>query len=302
MDQAQVQEQGITLAELPELSEDDQDDDWESGLDPSDTESSDSRAGSKSSASSASISHGRKIKRRRRSSSRIYSNRGLVEGTGSVPRVVTRRLAKIMATGLDKAEVKSLRDRATPTFDSNTFALKCPVIDESIFIDFKQQKNASAESFEKHYLSLQYNIMDIGKPLLALRGAFENESVTVETLLELTELALDLWAVAFNQATHSRRRNVLKVNNAELLLLLNNSAHFSAEQLSYLFGDKFVTAMRTQAAHMSTMRNVKKVMSQPIRGNQGRGSQKQFEYSGGDESRTYWGEQPQRYAHKNIET
>ena len=90
--------------------------------------------------------------------------------------------------------------------------------------------------------------------------------VTIETLRELTDLTLDLWALSFNHATHSRRRNILKVTEAELLLLLNNADHFSDDQNSYLFGEKFVTAMRNQATHMVTLQNVKRVVNQPTRG------------------------------------
>ena len=257
------------LPQLSDMSEGDDDEDWED-----DSESSSSLTGS-TSASSSRRSRGRSDKKRRRksrdSTARSYSSRGLVQGTGSVPRVVTRRLAKIMSIGLDKAEARSLRDQATPSFDSKSFTLKCPVVDESMQIAFKQIKNTAAEATEKYYLSFQYKILDIAKPLLALRGAFESESVTIETLRGLTDLALDMWALAFNYATHSRRRNILKVTEAELLLLLNNADHFSTNEISYLFGEKFVKAMRDQATHMTTLRNVKRVVNQPTRSNRGRG-------------------------------
>ena len=135
-DQAQVQVQGQTFADLPELSEEDEDSDWESDIDLNGSESTTSFSGSVS-ASSASTNHSRKgMKRRQRSRDSqacSYSSRGLVQGTGSVPRVVTRRLAKIMSTGLDKAQAKLLRDRAEPFFFySKSFCLKCPIIDESM--------------------------------------------------------------------------------------------------------------------------------------------------------------------------
>ena len=70
--------------------------------------------------------------------------------------MVTRRFPKkIMSTELDKAQAKSLRYWAEPTFE--------------------QLKNAAAEATKKHYLSFQYKIVDMAKPLLALRGAFESE-------------------------------------------------------------------------------------------------------------------------------
>ena len=202
--------------------------------------------------------------RSRDSQARSYSSRGFVQGTGSVPRMVTRRLAKIMSTGLDKAQAKLLRDRAGPIFDSKSFCLKCPIIDESMLITFRQLKNTAAEATEKHYLSIQYKILDIAKPLLVLRGALESEAVTIDTLRDLTDLTLDLRALTFNHATHSRRRNILKVTEAELLLLLNNAHHFSDDQNSYLFGEKFVTAMRNQATHMVSLRNVKTQSAQLV--------------------------------------
>ena len=192
-----------------------------------------------------------------------YDQRGPVQGTytGSVPREVTRRLTKIMSVGLESSLAKSLRDKATPAFDSKTFALKCPNVDESMLIIFKRFKDIAAEAAEKHYLSFQYKVMDIAKPLLALRGACESEETTVDNIRTLADNALDLWAVAFNNVTHNRRRNILKVTDAELLLLLNNPDHFSENEIAYLFGDKFVAAMRNQASHMSTMAHVKRVTS-----------------------------------------
>ena len=44
-------------------------------------------------------------------------------------------------------------------------------------------------------------------------------------------------------------------------MLLNNPDHFSENEIAYLFGDKFVAAMRNQASHMSTMAHVKRVTS-----------------------------------------
>jgi len=54
----------------------------------------------------------------------------------------------------------------------------------------------------------------------------------------LDDVALYMWAIAFNYATHSRRRNILKVTESELLLPFNNPDHFSVDQISYLFGKK----------------------------------------------------------------
>jgi len=54
-----------------------------------------------------------------------YDQRGPVQGTytGSVPREVTRRLTKIMSVGLESSLAKSLRDKATPAFDSDCFGM-----------------------------------------------------------------------------------------------------------------------------------------------------------------------------------
>ena len=219
-------------------SEDDFDPDW----------SSDSIVSSNSSFYQSTSAR----KRRKR---RYSPNRGPVQrtNTGSVPRVMTRRLSKIMTTGLESSREKSLRDQATPAFDSKSFSLKCPTVDESILIIFKQLKKLSAES-------AKYKIMDIAKPLLAFRGACESEAMTVDNICDLVDLSLDLWAVTFNHVTHSRRSNILKVTDADLLLLLNNPDHFAEDQITYLFGDKFVAALRNQASHMSTMMHVKKVI------------------------------------------
>ena len=202
-----------------------------------------------------------------------------------------------MSSGLDKAQAKLLRDRAVPTYDSKSFCLKCPSVDESMLIAFKQFKNAAAEAAEKHYLSFQYKILDIAKPLLTLRGACESEAVTIETLRELIDLSLDLWALAFNHATHSRRRNILKVIEAELMLLLNNADHFSEDQTSYLVGEKFVTAMRNQASHITTLRNVKRVVNQSTRGNSHPQRFHRRDDRGIPSNR---GHQPQRYANVQV--
>ena len=66
-----------------------------------------------------------------------------------------------MSVGLESSLAKSLRDKATPAFDSKTFALKCPNVDESfLLIIFKRFKDIAAEAAEKHHLSFQYKIME----------------------------------------------------------------------------------------------------------------------------------------------
>jgi hypothetical protein len=77
---------------------------------------------------------------------------------------------------------------------------------------------------------------------------------TIETLRGLTDLALDMWALAFNYATHSRRRNILKVTEAELLLLLSNPDHFSVDQISYLFGKKIRDSYEKSSSILSSRR------------------------------------------------
>ena len=54
-----------------------------------------------------------------------YDQRGPVQRTytGSVPREVTRKLTKIMSVGLESSLAKSLRDKATPAFDSDCFEM-----------------------------------------------------------------------------------------------------------------------------------------------------------------------------------
>ena len=201
--------------------------------------------------------------------------------TNSIPRVVTRRLAATMAVGMGSEKAKALRDVVSLKFDSKSFTLKCPRVDESIHMVFKQQRNTTAESTEKHYLSFQYKVLDALKPVLAIRGECEGESVSLERIRQLSDTAIDLLGIALNHLSHHRRRNIMKVTDPGLVDMLKNSSHFSEHEIEYLFGDQFIKDMRDQASHMSTMNHVRRIMSQSTRGrgnfnqpSQGRPSQR----------------------------
>ncbi len=59
--------------------------------------------------------------------------------------------------------------------------------------------------------------------------------------------ALQLWGVAFNDVTKTRRRNIPRETGPKLETLLNNSDNFNEEECNMLFGKYFRAAMVTAA-------------------------------------------------------
>ena len=122
---------------------------------------------------------------------------------------------------------------------------KSSSIDEDFYVRFKVPGVKNAESEEKRLKSFQFKVLDFAKPIFELRGLLP--AVANPRHIELVNAALDLWAVAFNTLTHARRKNIMKVTNPKLLIMLNNRKHFDPKDTSQLFGDKFDKAVVNQS-------------------------------------------------------
>jgi hypothetical protein len=80
--------------------------------------------------------------------------------------------------------------------------------------------------------------------------------------VELVDAALDLWAVAFNTLTHARRKNIMRVTNPTLLIMLNNRKHIKPKDTSQLFGDKFAKAVQLLTTWSINSRELRPAMRQ----------------------------------------
>jgi hypothetical protein len=202
----------------------------------------------------------------------VHSNgsgmsRLLVKQAAKIPKIFTSRLSCQLAMGLDRAKAKQICAEFNPTFESRSFKLKCPTLDESFAMRFKEAKDQAAESVEKQLTSIQFKVMDIALPLLELKGRCIAEGLP--RMESTIDSALDLWSAAFNHVTQHRRKNVLKVTDNQLRILANNPAHFSGKETEYLFGKKFVDVMVNQASQTNKLRQANR-MAGPTRGRRGR--------------------------------
>ena len=77
---------------------------------------------------------------------------------------------------------------------------------------------------------------------------------------ELVDSALDLWAVAFNNMTHARRKNVMKITNPKLLIMLNNRKHFDPKDSDQLFGEKFTRAVVRESKNIASCEQAEKLL------------------------------------------
>ncbi|KAK4028525.1 hypothetical protein OUZ56_017934 [Daphnia magna] len=91
---------------------------------------------------------------------------------------------------------------------------------------------------EKALLALQFKILDIGRPLLFLGSRLEDPEC-----IEALETALQLWGVAFNDITKSRRRNILRQTDPKMESLLEDQDNFEFSESNHLFGRHFLKAM-----------------------------------------------------------
>ena len=70
--------------------------------------------------------------------------------------------------------------------------------------------------------------------------------------MKLVDVALALWAVVFNTLTHARRKNIMKVTNSKILIMLNNRKHFDPKDTSQLFENKFAKAVVNQSKRIAS--------------------------------------------------
>ena len=91
---------------------------------------------------------------------------------------------------------------------------------------------------EKALLALQFKILDIGRPLLFLGSRLEDPEC-----IEALETALQLWGVAFNDITKSRRRNILRQTDPKMESLLEDQNNFEFSESSHFCGRHFLRAM-----------------------------------------------------------
>jgi hypothetical protein len=148
----------------------------------------------------------------------------------------------VMARGLQLAKVKLLRNKYDLSVSSK-YALNCPALDDTFFRRLTSLKNSSASKLnidqrEKVLLALQFKILDIGRPLLYL-GTRLNDPDCIEAL----ETALQLWGVAFNDITKSRRRNIIRQTDPKMESLLEDQDNFDLSESNQLFGRYFLKAM-----------------------------------------------------------
>ena len=87
-------------------------------------------------------------------------------------------------------------------------------------------------------MALQFKILDIGRPLLFLGSRLEDPEC-----IEALETALQLWGVAFNDITKSRRRNILRQTDPKMESLLEDQDNFEISESNHLFGRHFLRAM-----------------------------------------------------------
>jgi hypothetical protein len=123
--------------------------------------------------------------------------------------------------GLERAIAKQICAESKPTFESRSFRLKCPVLDESFIMRFKEVKNQVGEAVERQLTSIQFKVLDIDLPLLELKGRCISEGLPI--MESAIDSALDLWSAAFNHVTQHRRKNGLKVTDNQLRDLASNT-------------------------------------------------------------------------------
>lgn len=180
------------------------------------------------------------------------------EAQSLVPLEVSDKVAKIITEGLEPSKSKALRDKYCPNFENSEFSLNVPTLDEDFYVRFKVPGVKNAEKEEKRLQSFQFKILDVAKPIFELRGLLS--PVSNPRHMELVDAALDLWGVAFNTLTHARRKNIMKVTNPTLLIMLNNRKHFNPKDTSQLFGDKFAKAVVNQSKRIASCNEAEKVL------------------------------------------
>ena len=176
-----------------------------------------------------------------------------------VPLPVSDRVSKIMTVGLEPSQAKALRANFSPKFEDPDFSVNVPMLDESLYVRFKLPGNPSSEAEEKRLQSLQFKLLDCAKPMFELRGLLTG-TLANPRHKELVDLALDLWAVAFNNMTHARRKNVMKITNPKLLIMLNNRKHFDPKDSDQLFGEKFTRAVVRESKNIASCEQAEKLL------------------------------------------
>ena len=181
-----------------------------------------------------------------------------------------RSLRSWMVDGMSPAEAKALRDMFNPTFEGS-FALQCPILDESMGRTLKRLKGSSGtvvDFVEKTWLSTHYKVMDVARPLIQLWGLLPPH----DPQLQFVESALRLWGVAFREITKNRRKNILRQTAPDFLNLLSDPNMFSKREMSRLFGVHFLNAMAKEAEEENKIAKVgRHSSSQRARGKNPRG-------------------------------
>ncbi|KAI9554999.1 reverse transcriptase [Daphnia sinensis] len=210
------------------------------------SDSSDSSTYESTSASASEESHSLTAKKRKlfkKKKKKAEAEKDPTVISCKVPRHQAKLAKIVMARGLPLAKVKLLRNKYDLSVSSKN-ALNCPALDDTFFRRLTSLKNSSASKLnidqrEKVLLALQFKILDIGRPLLYL-----STRMTDPDCKEALETALQLWGVAFNDITKSRRRNlIIRQTDPKMESLLEDQENFDLSESNHLFGRYFLKAM-----------------------------------------------------------
>lgn len=156
----------------------------------------------------------------------------------------SKKFRKIMAEGIENGEVKDIRARYTPSFETRSVLFQCPSLDDSLFQRLRLVKNSTAskssiDTIEKNLYNVQLKILDVARPLLFLLKEKSpipsSHEAVIDTLFMLGE--------SFHEVTKQRRRNILRQTSPSFLYLLDNPDNFNIEESNLLFGRYFIQAM-----------------------------------------------------------
>jgi hypothetical protein len=162
-----------------------------------------------------------------------------------------------MASGLASDQVRALREAFNPDFESTSFDLAVPTLDDKFAKSLKQTGNKAVEKQEKLLMSHQFKLLDLARPLLNALS-LTNEGSTKEAL----ESTLSLWAVAFKDLSKSRRKAVLAATDPGFVHLLSKPENFSRYEIGQLFGRRFSDAIVQEAKEETTLRNARQSVKQ----------------------------------------
>lgn len=161
-----------------------------------------------------------------------------------------------MAHGISASEAKKIREGFNVEFNHSKVGLRCPELDDDIFLRLKERKGSSAtkksiDPLEKSLTSLQYKIMDVARPLISLWT-----KKSARKFRKPIFAAIKLWSLAFAGVTKLRRLNILKQLYPHYVPMLDQPNNFDVQQYLSLFGSKFTSGMVRDANNAAKMKAV----------------------------------------------